>query len=92
VLIASGFIVGESLFNVALAGLIVATNKGEPLAVPFAPSEHIGMILALIAAAICTAVRALQLGAQGGGQDGRKRRQGQTAIVNPAEAGMAVAR
>jgi putative OPT family oligopeptide transporter len=52
VLIASGFIVGESLFNVALAGLIVATNKGEPLAVPFAPSEHIGMILALIAAAI----------------------------------------
>jgi putative OPT family oligopeptide transporter len=52
VLIASGFIVGESLFNVALAGLIVLTNKGEPLALPFAPSEHIGMILALIAAAI----------------------------------------
>ncbi|ALL12632.1 OPT family oligopeptide transporter [Caulobacter henricii] len=52
VLVASGFIVGESLFNVALAGLIVATNKGEPLAVPFAPTEHIGMILALIAAAI----------------------------------------
>ncbi len=52
VLIASGFIVGESLFNVALAGLIVLSNKGEPLAVPFAPSEHIGMILALIAAAV----------------------------------------
>jgi putative OPT family oligopeptide transporter len=52
VLIASGFIVGESLFNVALAGLIVGTAKGEPLAVPFAPSEHIGMILSLIAAAI----------------------------------------
>ena len=52
VLIASGFIVGESLFNVALAGIIVLTNKGEPLAVPFAPSEHIGMVLALIVAAI----------------------------------------
>ena len=52
VLIASGFIVGESLFNVALALLIVTTNKGEPLALPFAPPEHIGMILSLIAAAI----------------------------------------
>jgi putative OPT family oligopeptide transporter len=51
VLIASGFIVGESLFNVALALLIVTTNKGEPLAVPFAPPEHVGMILSLIAAA-----------------------------------------
>ncbi len=30
---ASGFIVGESLFNVALAGLIVGTNKPSPLAV-----------------------------------------------------------
>jgi putative OPT family oligopeptide transporter len=52
VLVASGFIVGESLFNVALAGLIVGSGKGEPLALPFAPSEHIGMILSLIAAAI----------------------------------------
>jgi putative OPT family oligopeptide transporter len=52
VLIASGFIVGESLFNVALALMIVSTGKGEPLAVPFAPSEHVGMILSLIAAAI----------------------------------------
>ena len=52
VLVASGFIVGESLFNVALAGLIVGTNRPSPLAVPFAPSEHVGMILALIAAAI----------------------------------------
>ncbi|CAN5486613.1 oligopeptide transporter, OPT family [soil metagenome] len=52
ILIASGFIVGESLFNVALAGLIVTTNKPEPLAVPFAPSEHVGMIFALIAAAV----------------------------------------
>jgi putative OPT family oligopeptide transporter len=51
VLIASGFIVGESLFNVALAALIVASNKGEPLAVPFAPPELTGMILALVAAA-----------------------------------------
>ena len=33
VLLASGFIVGESLFNVALAGLIVATNKASPIAV-----------------------------------------------------------
>ena len=48
VLAASGFIVGESLFNVAYAGLIVATNKDSPLAVPFAPSETVGMILAAI--------------------------------------------
>jgi putative OPT family oligopeptide transporter len=33
VLLASGFIVGESLFNVALAGLIVATNNAAPIAV-----------------------------------------------------------
>jgi putative OPT family oligopeptide transporter len=52
VLIASGFIVGESLFNVALAGLIVGTQKPNPLEVPFAPSEHVGMIFALIAAAV----------------------------------------
>jgi len=32
VLLASGFIVGESLFNVALAGIIVATNNPSPLA------------------------------------------------------------
>jgi putative OPT family oligopeptide transporter len=32
VLLASGFIVGESLFGVLLAGLIVATGSGEPLA------------------------------------------------------------
>lgn len=52
VLIASGFIVGESLFNVSLALLIVSTGKGEPLAIPGAPSEHVGMLLALVAAAI----------------------------------------
>ena len=33
VLLASGLIVGESLWGVALAGLIVATGKGDPLAV-----------------------------------------------------------
>jgi len=32
VLMVSGLIVGESLFNVALAGLIVASGKGTPLA------------------------------------------------------------
>jgi len=32
VLVVSGLIVGESLFNVALSGLIVLTNKGAPLA------------------------------------------------------------
>ena len=52
ILIASGFIVGESLFNVSLALLIVGTGKGEPLALPFAPSEHIGMLLSLVAAAV----------------------------------------
>jgi putative OPT family oligopeptide transporter len=52
VLIASGFIVGESLFNVALALVVWLTDKSEPLALPFAPSEHIGMILSLVAAAV----------------------------------------
>ncbi len=33
VLMASGFIVGESIFGVLLAGLIVASSKGAPLAV-----------------------------------------------------------
>ncbi len=32
VLLASGLIVGESLFSVALAGIIVASGRGEPLA------------------------------------------------------------
>jgi hypothetical protein len=32
VLLASGLIVGESLFGVALAAVIVATGKGTPLA------------------------------------------------------------
>jgi putative OPT family oligopeptide transporter len=55
VLIASGFIVGESLFNVALAAIIYFSKNPEPLAVPFAPSEHVGMILALVAAAVVVA-------------------------------------
>ncbi len=52
VLVVSGLIVGESLFNVALSGLIVATNKGSPLAlVPedfaFAPALAIGTYIAV---------------------------------------------
>ncbi|MGO4466589.1 OPT/YSL family transporter, partial [Pseudoduganella sp. RAF53_2] len=46
VLVMSGFIVGESLFNVALAGLIVLTNKGEPLAIATGLGESAGMIIA----------------------------------------------
>ena len=52
VLIASGFIVGESLFNVALALLIVSTNNGAPLAIASPPPEHLGMIISLVVAAI----------------------------------------
>ncbi len=52
VLLASGLIVGESLFNVALAALIGATNKGEPLALVgdgFAPAALvISIAVALI--------------------------------------------
>jgi putative OPT family oligopeptide transporter len=52
VLLASGFIVGESLFNVALAGLIVATGKPAPLAVvsetfPDA-TKWIGLVVLLV--------------------------------------------
>ncbi len=48
VLVMSGFIVGESLFNVALAGLIVSTGKGEPLAIPNGLSEGQTMVIALM--------------------------------------------
>ncbi|MRW86323.1 oligopeptide transporter, OPT family [Pseudoduganella sp. FT26W] len=48
VLVMSGFIVGESLFNVALAGLIVLSGKGEPLAVANSMSEGASMVVALI--------------------------------------------
>jgi putative OPT family oligopeptide transporter len=52
VLLVSGLIVGESLFNVALAGLIVATGKAAPLGlVPegFAPAP-------IVALAVCAIV------------------------------------
>jgi len=52
VLIMSGFIVGESLFNVALAGLIVVSGKGEPLAIATAMSESQTMIVALVAGVV----------------------------------------
>jgi len=48
VLIMSGFIVGESLFNVALAGLIVSTGTGEPLAIANGLSEGQTMIVATL--------------------------------------------
>jgi hypothetical protein len=48
VLVMSGFIVGESLFNVALAGLIVVSGKGEPLAIANSLSEPQTMVIALI--------------------------------------------
>ena len=48
VLIMSGFIVGESLFNVALAGLIVSTGTGEPLAIANGLSEGQTMIVATV--------------------------------------------
>lgn len=48
VLIMSGFIVGESLFNVALAGLIVLSGKGEPLAIANGLSDPARMGIALV--------------------------------------------
>ena len=48
VLIMSGFIVGESLFNVALAALIVSTGTGEPLAIATGMGESTQMIVALV--------------------------------------------
>ncbi|MRV74119.1 oligopeptide transporter, OPT family [Duganella sp. FT92W] len=48
VLVMSGFIVGESLFNVALAGLIVLSGKGEPLAIANSLSEGATMVVALV--------------------------------------------
>ncbi len=48
VLIMSGFIVGESLFNVALAALIISTSNGEPLAIANSLSESQRMIIALV--------------------------------------------
>jgi putative OPT family oligopeptide transporter len=52
VLMASGMIVGESLFGVLYAGLIVATSKGAPLGIvseTFGPAPAIGwMVFALM--------------------------------------------
>lgn len=52
VLVMSGFIVGESLFNVAMAGLIVLSGKGEPLAITNSLSEAQGMLVALAVGAM----------------------------------------
>jgi putative OPT family oligopeptide transporter len=57
VLLASGLIVGESLFGVLLAGLIVASGKGEPLAVvgdSFGPMAEI--LGAIVFAAVTVAL------------------------------------
>lgn len=53
VLMVSGLIVGESLFNVALAGLIVGTGKGTPLALVGDSFDGAGKWLALVAYAAC---------------------------------------
>jgi putative OPT family oligopeptide transporter len=55
ILMASGLIVGESLFNVALAGLIVGTNKGEPLALVGDAFAGKGMVLGLIGSVVVVA-------------------------------------
>lgn len=47
VLIASGFIVGESLFNVVYAGLIAGTQNPDIMSLPQPPAEHTAMWLAL---------------------------------------------
>ena len=55
VLVMSGFIVGESLFNVGLAGLIVLTGNGEPLAIVNNLGEFQTMaIAAVLGAAVVT--------------------------------------
>ena len=46
-LVASGFIVGESLFNVFYAGLIAGTQNPGIISLPNPPSELFGMGLAL---------------------------------------------
>ena len=52
VLVASGFIVGESLFNVALSGLIVGTGNGEPLSLGIELGEGMQQTLAAAIAAV----------------------------------------
>lgn len=57
VLVMSGFIVGESLFNVGLAGLIVLTGNGEPLAIANGLSEAQTMVIAaVVGVAVVTAL------------------------------------
>jgi hypothetical protein len=65
VLLASGFIVGESLFNVALAGLIAKTGKPEPLglvgdsfASPAAVLGSLGFAILVVAVYAWTARKA----------------------------------
>ncbi len=55
VLLASGLIVGESLWGVALAGLIVATGKGEPLAVVGEGFAKLGTVIGFAVFATITA-------------------------------------
>lgn len=56
VLIMSGFIVGESLFNVALAGLIVLTGTGEPLAIANGLSETQTMVISVVLGTLVVAL------------------------------------
>ncbi len=65
ILMASGLIVGESLFNVALAGLIVVSGQGEPLAVvgaAFAPTASLLGFLASIGAIVLLYAVSARLG------------------------------
>ncbi len=52
ILVASGYIVGESLFNVMHALLIVVTQKDAPLAFMPAVEEHAGTIIAFVMATV----------------------------------------
>jgi len=54
VLLASGLIVGESLWGVALAGLIVATGKSEPLALVGEAFQAVAAPLGLVAFGVVT--------------------------------------
>jgi putative OPT family oligopeptide transporter len=58
ILIASGFIVGESLFGVVLSGLIVGTNKEAPLGIPAIgdPFTPIATVLGIVAFAAIVVV------------------------------------
>ena len=49
VLMASGFIVGESIFGVLLAGLIVASSKGAPLALAGDGFQPFALVLGVVA-------------------------------------------